>query len=216
MTAPHPCLSYDASEAQHERQQRSDSEPEGRKSLARCHTCGVLPDGYDARREAPVCRTCARMATDGGSKYVQPTGEGYLSVHRVGTKSCEVHLGQAPVQWSVDEHVPAITTERGVALLPPDADPPDPIATVRITTHTGTYAAVTDAILDELGVAAGDDIRLYERPAGPGLLLVSAATDPMVTEAEQCDLCGRPHTGRGEALRCCGDRFESREVADGD
>lgn len=31
-----------------------------------------------------------------------------------------------------------------------------------------------------------------------------------------CDLCGRAHTDRAEALRCCGDRVHSEEGADGD
>lgn len=125
--------------------------------------------------------------TDGGSRYVQPTGEGYLGIHRVGTQSLEIHLGQAPVEWSAGEHVSAIATSRGVVLLPPNADPPNLIAEVLITARTGsgTYVTVKDAVLNQLGVAAGDDVRLYERPHGSGLLLVPAARDPMLEGDEQ-------------------------------
>lgn len=124
------------------------------------------------------------LRPDGGSKYVRETGAGYLGVHRVGTQSLEIHLGQAPVTWPANTEVPAVATDRGVALLPPDADPSEPITEIRITTRasSGPYLTVKAAVCNALSVTSGDDVRLYERPDGPGLLLVPAATDPLCAD----------------------------------
>lgn len=124
------------------------------------------------------------LRPDGGSKYVRETGAGYLGVHRVGTQSLEIHLGQAPVAWSADTEVPAVATEQGVALLPPDAEPAEPITEIRITTRasSGPYLTVKAAVCNVLGVTPGDDVRLYERPDGSGLLLVPAAADPLCAD----------------------------------
>lgn len=130
-----------------------------------------------------------QLRPDGGPRYIRATGEGYLGIHRVGTQSLEIHLGQAPVDWPAGTHVPAIETDQGVALLPPDAAPAEPIAALRITTRasSGPYITVKRAVQAALDVTAGADVRLYERPDGPGLLLVPAASDPL------CD-----HDGAGD------------------
>lgn len=141
----------------------------------------ILPPADPPGQAAPDDAPDDQLRPDGGPRYVRETGEGYLGIHRVGTQSLEIHLGQAPVDWPAGTHVPAIRTDRGVALLPPDAAPADPIAQLRITTRDGNgpYVTVKRAVQAALDVTAGADVRLYERPDGPGLLLVPAAADPL-------------------------------------
>jgi hypothetical protein len=46
---------------------KREREPEQNGDRARC-ACGDYADGYDARREEPVCDDCARLITDGGEE----------------------------------------------------------------------------------------------------------------------------------------------------
>lgn len=119
------------------------------------------------------------VATDGGSKYVNPTGEGYLGVATVRRHSLPLCIGTWPVDWEVGATVSFIEASPGVALVAgQDADAVGH-TTVSNFGSGSRRVCVSGQALAELGVENGDDVRAYERDA-ESVLLVPAAGDPML------------------------------------
>jgi len=132
-------------------------------------------DGHKA-----VCDEAPTLVTDGG--YVRETGEGYCGRYQRAGK-ITISLATAPVDWTVGETVFARASEDGVVIQRPEPD-------VALTSHRIGSAApngsqpclhISRAVLNELGVPEGKDVRLYEHEAG--LELVAADDDPkLVTD----------------------------------
>ncbi|SDK94636.1 hypothetical protein [Natronorubrum texcoconense] len=117
------------------------------------------------------------------SRYVVPTGRGYLGTHAVSTGRT-VTLSTAVLgdrDWTDRARVHAIAHADGVALVPA-AESTEPIAAyVLCTRHDAARIAVGSAAVAELGLEPGDSVRVYDLAViddRPGLLLVDAADDP--------------------------------------
>ncbi|APX98398.1 hypothetical protein [Natronorubrum daqingense] len=121
------------------------------------------------------------------SRYVVPTGRGYLGTHTVSTGG-SVTLSSAVLadrEWCDASRVHALAREDGIALVP---------ATTTAHAHADSiteYALCSrrDALrigvgpvaITELGLEPTDSVRVYDLAAiddRPGLLLVDAADDP--------------------------------------
>ncbi|WP_440767383.1 hypothetical protein [Natronorubrum sp. DTA7] len=117
------------------------------------------------------------------SRYVVPTGRGYLGTHAVSTDRT-VTLSTAVLgdrDWTDRSRVHAVAHEDGVALVPA-AESTEPIAAyVLCTRHDAARVAVGSVVVAELGLEPGDSVRVYDLAViddRPGLLLVDAADDP--------------------------------------
>lgn len=121
------------------------------------------------------------LITDGGSKYVNPTGDGYCGVGQVSGDSVSFGLGMFPVEWDADATVYAVKESPGIALV--EDEPDENLGRYTVSkgwrNSPGTTITVSGPSLELLGVSHGDDVRAYERDGG-GLLLVSADDDPFV------------------------------------
>lgn len=117
-----------------------------------------------------------------GSKYVKETAEGYLGVHRVSAEKASLSLGMFPIDWDADTNdVYGVPAEPGVRLTVDEPDGDDLGRPMEVNTNgVGPSLAVNVAVLDELGVDNGDDIRVYED--GDALRVVPADPDPMLEE----------------------------------
>ena len=117
------------------------------------------------------------------SRYVVPTGRGYLGTHAVST-DWTVTLSTAVLgdrDWTDRARVHAVVHADGVALVPA-AESTDPIAAyVLCTRYDAARVAVGSVAVAELGLEPGDSVRVYDLAViddRPGLLLVDAADDP--------------------------------------
>ncbi len=121
------------------------------------------------------------LLADGGtdSRYVVPTGDGYLATYTVGDDR-RLSIGTAGLgAWPRAHRVHAIDHEDGVALRASTTDA-ETIASYRVLRrHRRARVCVGSAVLETLEVDAGDDVRVYDLE-GDGILLVDAADDPRV------------------------------------
>lgn len=129
------------------------------------------------------------LLTDGGSQYVNPTGDGYLGVWGTSSWSAEISIGTYEhITWRSDDDVYVVDDPNGIALVD---EPPETtvslaegyLARARVRKATvGTSVQVPSRGLRELeGFEPGDDIRGYDRDGG-GIVLVPATADPFVDE----------------------------------
>ena len=116
------------------------------------------------------------------SKYVVPTGSGYLGTYTVSTDRT-VTISTAALgdrDWPTDT-AHAITHDDGVALVP-RTDTTDPLAEYTLCRRfTGARIAVGHAVIDALELTRGDNVRVYDLESTDdrdGLLLVDANNDP--------------------------------------
>ncbi len=121
------------------------------------------------------------LLADGGtdSRYVVPTGDGYLATYTVGDDR-RLSIGTAGLgAWPRAHRVHAIDHEDGVSLRASTTDA-ETIASYRVLRrHRRARVCVGSAVLETLEVDAGDDVRVYDLE-GDGILLVDAADDPRV------------------------------------
>jgi len=159
------------------------------KEAARERSTASQPDSYTRAAESTedlpdragdaTPASPKTVATDGG--YVVATGEGYLGRYSV-TPDRTVTLGHGVCEhlgWGPGEPIYFRTVAEGVAIV---QEQPDSYLVGHATTDPATAQHrinVRTAALEELGVAAGDDVRVYERDAG-GVVLVPADDDPRV------------------------------------
>ncbi|AHG01546.1 hypothetical protein HALLA_03895 (plasmid) [Halostagnicola larsenii XH-48] len=118
------------------------------------------------------------------SKYVVPTGSGYLGTYTVSTDRT-VTISTAALgdrDWPTDTAY-AIIHDDGVVLVPRD-DTTDPLAEYTLCRRfTGARIAVGQAVIDALELSRGDDVRVYDleiTDGEDGLLLVDADDDPRI------------------------------------
>lgn len=122
------------------------------------------------------------------SKYVVPTGPGYLARYTIDNAG-KVTISTAALgdrDWPTGTRVHATTHEDGVALLLTPEEY-DAVAEYGITqSHSGARVAAGHDVVSELELEPGDDIRIYDLEAvdgREGLLIVDAENDPRL-EAE--------------------------------
>lgn len=110
------------------------------------------------------------------SKYVNPTGEGYVSTHTVRHCSVSISVGMLDLDWTPQDRVYAFETAEGVALV--TEKPADVLAKTQVADEC-RMVHLPQAVCEALAVSKNDDVRVYQRDAG-GLLLVDADDDPRV------------------------------------
>lgn len=137
------------------------------------------------------------LVTDGGSKYVVPTGDGFESVLRITDRSAEINPGSIDaVDWSAGTFVYFVADPDGVqatASEPPQERRLGKVARVYSARGSGSgRLTIPDRAIDYLGVPDGDDIRVYVHD-DDGLLLVAKDDDPRVMTdggETRCVECG--------------------------
>lgn len=117
------------------------------------------------------------VATDGGSKYTVPTGDGYLGTWAVRNYSTEVNAVTAGLDRGDDVTLIALDDTR--VLLTRNADT-DADRLAERTVNTDGYLSIGRTVLDHLNVATGGDVRLYDVDDHDGYVLVDADADPRV------------------------------------
>ncbi|MEE6210884.1 hypothetical protein U3A55_12065 [Salarchaeum sp. III] len=119
-----------------------------------------------------------RAITDGsGSKYTNPTGDGYEGTYRVRSRGCSINVGTL-----------GFTPGTEFAAMKPDE------RTLRVTTHDRPDAydtrpeaqangdlAIGQFVTHELGLNPGDDVRVY-RVSDHTLDIVPAKDDPRLED----------------------------------
>lgn len=120
---------------------------------------------------------------DPSSKYVVPTGSGYLGTYTVDTnhKITISTAALANLDWTIASRISAVDHPDGVALRPA-ADPPAQIAEYTLCSRP-THTILGRAVADAPELEPGDDVRVYDLQAvdeRDGMLLVDAADDPRV------------------------------------
>ncbi len=149
------------------------------------------------------------LRSDGGSKYVNPTGDGYLGTYSISNREVIFNL-RTKGPWGEDiAEVHALEEPNESVALVRDADASDPRLMGSHEVWEDGRIGVGGQALDHLGVAGDDEVRLYERAAG-GLRLVPADDDPMLLtdggpeqEAADQDAAGNPATAPDESLADC-------------
>ncbi|SFS92715.1 hypothetical protein [Halostagnicola kamekurae] len=116
------------------------------------------------------------------SKYVVPTGSGYLGTYTVSTDRT-VTISTAALgdrDWPTDT-AHAIDHDDGIALVP-RLESAESLAEYTLCRRfTGARIAVGQVVIDALELSRGDDVRVYDLErvdARAGLLLVEADDDP--------------------------------------
>lgn len=122
-----------------------------------------------------------------GSKYVNPTGDGYLGVSRVSTRGVSFGVGMYPVDWDGDTTVVCFQEPEGIGVVRHDRLPDDRREdviqeySIYVATHRGIGPVLQlgSPIPNTLDVEDGSDIRAYERDPH-GIILVPKDTDPFL------------------------------------
>lgn len=140
------------------------------------------------------------LLADGGtdSRYVVPTGDGYLATYTVGDDR-KLTIGTAGLgAWTRDHRVHAIDHEDGVVLRAGPVDT-DVLASYRVSRrYHRARVCVGPDVLSVLKVTAGDDVRVYDLESN-GFLLVSADDDPRIVTDGGCEY--EPHVSAQTTTR---------------
>ncbi len=140
-----------------------------------CPECGLTGCGIEGCNEGHDART------DGGSKYVRETGDGYLGVFGVDSRKRTQLGGDALRHLGLDDGDDAdiVAAEDGVAITTEPGD--RKILDAGTVTNERNYPlfSVGGPALDALGVGPDDDVRAYEHGSDE-VLLVDADDDPRV------------------------------------
>ena len=127
-----------------------------------------------------------RLRADGGSKYVNPTGDGYLGIYRHTVHPCTIGINHVDhIDWQPGDKVQSVRTSGGVILTREPGD------RETINTHTvskddrqGLRVNIYRESVDHLGVSGGGDIRVYEGDSNE-LLLTPAHDDVRLKEGRR-------------------------------
>lgn len=128
------------------------------------------------RRDDPVAMT------DGGCKYVNPTGPGYLS--RYSTRSDRIHISATAVDgmgWGLGQRLFGYDIDVGYAVEATRHDEAIDEHVVSGSRTSDRAVNLSGKHLEYIGVEPGDDVRAYKR--GDRMVMVPADPDPML-EAE--------------------------------
>lgn len=123
---------------------------------------------------------------DGGSKYTNPTGKGYLATYNVGNKQ-QTSLTDAavkPTGWTELHNLVAVKDDCSLLILPENdiSDSESIITTVTVGCQDNSIG-LSRKCLKEIGVSDGR-IRVYDRPEN-GLTVVPANRDPFIQEGDR-------------------------------
>lgn len=122
-----------------------------------------------------------RVATDGGSKYVNETGEGYLGIIKLSDYHLSIPFGAWPeYQWEIGDDLWAIDQEDGFAIVDEEPDE-DPLGMpyVKIVSVGPCVKVPTKVARGNVDVPPHADIRIYRHESG-GMHIVPADPDPML------------------------------------
>lgn len=118
----------------------------------------------------------AMTATRNDGDYVNPTGRGYLGVHRVGEGSILIDVTPLDVDAATEL---GIECTDDTVIVRPDDGSFEPTTTATPTPKTGKlWYPIGTPVQRDLGVEPGDDVRLYDHP--DGIEVVPADADPYV------------------------------------
>lgn len=130
-----------------------------------------------------------KVLPDGGSKYVNETGDGYLGIWASSRWTVKINIGTFDhIDWRSDDDVWVVDADQGIAVV--DEPPAETVtkADGYLTKANVTRTAVGRAVkvparaLRQLeGFAPDQDLRGYRRD-GHDLVLVPAQHDPFVEE----------------------------------
>ena len=141
------------------------------------------------------------LATDGGSKYVVETGDGYCGTYKISTGTAAVNLTYEGIERGTTVHL--WRDENGVVA---STDAPDfQVSNLlhRAVNEDG-YLEVPLSILEHLEVENGDDVRLYRASEAIGrqFLIVSAADDPRLVADGGHPVGHSPNTVHPNGFKC--------------
>lgn len=135
--------------------------------------------------------TVSKPSGSDGSKYTNPTGDGYLGIWKTSGNRAVVAIGTFTcVDWLSTDDVFAVDVdqERAIAVAE-ETDGGAVICKLRVVKNgVGTAVQVHNRALGSLdGFEPGMDIRAYRRDAG-GFYLVPAEADPFVDGGATSDV----------------------------
>jgi len=183
----------------------------------RCSECGTT--NYLTERT-----DLGPLRADGGSKYVRETGAGYQAVYTVSSSCIAIQLATCDaVDWAVGDTIHARLGEDGVVL---SSGGPDELGRYEVRqqtrrAHSGTEKPVLELyapVKNALGLANGDDARVYDHP--DGLEVVDASDDPRImtdggTGPWYRCICGARYRNAGAAIVCCTDEATGSDPFEG-
>jgi hypothetical protein len=155
--------------------------------VARCEQCGVIEtgdfetvgdalEGHEEFHDVDI----ERAATDGGSKYVNETGEGYLGIVRLGGYSLNISIGAwTNYDWRKGDDLWVVDDGPGLSIV--DEEPDDPLGQARAFKYNvGAGVKVSARLVRQtLDIPPSVDVRIYRRDDG-GMRVVPAHPDPML------------------------------------
>jgi len=146
-------------------------------------TLEARKNGIEQRRQlvttAWLRSGASPVRTDGGSKYVNETGDGYQGRYRISNYEVKFNTSGMSVDWTIDATIYALDDDQGVRLRA-DSQNAEVLQERTVISYEGSPGVVLSGdSLRPLGLGNGDEIRVYDDEK-PGLLVVPAEDDPRV------------------------------------
>lgn len=118
--------------------------------------------------------------SDAGSKYINPTAEGYLGVYKLSRYSLEIPFGAwTQYNWRIGDDIRCVPESQGFAIV--DTQPADYIttATIRVSSVGPCIRVPPTVVRQTIDIPPHADVRVYEHDSG-GMHVVQADPDPML------------------------------------
>lgn len=159
-----------------------------RYALTRLQEMGLVEERNhlrDARRKLYelVEEPDPRIRADGGSKYTNPTGPGYLGIYKLSDGSGQIPIGVwEQIPWRSDDDLWIIEEQlhgqQVIAVV--DEEPDEAICTTEAKKVTvGTSVKIPRRAIEQMDPVPNEEIRVYERDQG-GFWVVPRTPDPML------------------------------------
>lgn len=154
-----------------------------RKERPRAHNCRVHESHVSKSKDQLKPTSRPSPVTDGGtttSKYVIPTGQGYVGTYKVRpNRSVTISTGAFTTKaWTANTSVTAVDHKDGIILIP-ESTSENALAEYTCVRRYGSIRlSVGTPVTTALELDPGDRVRIYDLEHRDAFLLVDAANDP--------------------------------------
>jgi len=122
------------------------------------------------------------VRADGGSKYVNETGDGYLGIIKPTQYSISIPFGMWDgYDWETDDKLWIEDDDRGLAIVEQEPDEPVAKSWVKVVGPSPNVKVPARAVRKLLPISPGEDVRIYRRDDG-AMLVVPADPDPLISK----------------------------------